>query len=395
LTHRWLALLLLAGLGLVLLISGSAARADTVVSDGLQPAGVAVDGSGDVFIADTANNRVVVDKPNGSGGYTQSVVDDTGLHTPEGVAVDGSGDVSTADYDNGRVVVDKPNGSGGYAQSVVSTGLDFPAGVAADASGDVFITDTYHNRVLVEKPNRSSGYTESVVDDTGLSLPYGVAVDASGDVFIADAGNNRVVADKPNGTGGYTQSVVEDTGPLALPNQVAVDGSGDDLFIAEPALHRVVEHSTTDPTAAFTNAESAGSFTVAFTDASNAVSPATITRWSWDFGDESPGSTQQNPSHTYASAGTYNASLTVTDSNGHTSTVTEQVAVARVHGSLRYPTLGQTGVSRSSRSVGPTFPPRRATSCGPARVSAPGVCSSPGCCRRPRRPTRSRRSRPA
>ncbi len=72
-----------------------------------------------MFIADTGDNRVLVDKPNGSGGYTQSVVDDTGLYYPQGVAVDGSGDVFIADSGNSRVVVDKPNGSGGYTQSVV------------------------------------------------------------------------------------------------------------------------------------------------------------------------------------------------------------------------------------------------------------------------------------
>ena len=57
-------------MGLAVLISGSAARADTIVRAGLDAWGVTVDGAGDVFIADASNNRVVVDKPNGSGGYT-------------------------------------------------------------------------------------------------------------------------------------------------------------------------------------------------------------------------------------------------------------------------------------------------------------------------------------
>ncbi len=50
-----------------------------------------------MFITETDNDRVVVDKPNGAGGYTQSVVDDTGLADPEGVAVDSAGDVFIAD----------------------------------------------------------------------------------------------------------------------------------------------------------------------------------------------------------------------------------------------------------------------------------------------------------
>ncbi len=65
-----------------------------------------------MFIADTDNNRVLVDKPNGAGGYTQSVVDDTGLSFPQGVAVDAAGDVFIADTGHSRVVVDKPDGVG-------------------------------------------------------------------------------------------------------------------------------------------------------------------------------------------------------------------------------------------------------------------------------------------
>jgi hypothetical protein len=60
-----------------------------------------------VFIADTGDNRVVVEKPNGAGGYTQSVVEDTGLDPPSWVAVDGSRDVF---IDMSYVVVEKPNG---------------------------------------------------------------------------------------------------------------------------------------------------------------------------------------------------------------------------------------------------------------------------------------------
>jgi PKD repeat protein len=344
---------------------------------------VAVDGTGDVFIADSVGNRVVVDKPNGSGGYTQSVVD-AGVSFPEGVAVDGSGDVFIADAGNGRVVadrpdgsggytqsvvegglggsigvatngsgdvfiagesgvvVDKPNGSGGYTQSVVDTRVHSSRGLAVTRSGDVFISDTATSRVVVDKPDGSGGYTQSVVQDSGLSFTTGLGVDSAGDVFISDTDNNRVVVDEPNGSGGYTQSVV-DAG-LSHPMGVAIDGAGD-VFIADTDDNRVVEHSTTAPTAWFTGAQTADSLSAAFTDASTAASPATITGWSWNFGDRSPVSTQQNPSHPYGLTGTYMVSLTVTDSTGQTSTVTQRVVIAAVHGSLTYPTAGQTLVS--------------------------------------------------
>jgi PKD repeat protein len=391
LPHGLMAVFVVVGVGLFL-VSGSLARADTMVGGGLNtPVGVAVNRVGDVFIADTDNNRVVVDKPNGSGGYTQSLVDSSGLATPEGVAVDGSGDVFIADTGDNRVVVDKPNGSGGYTQSLVdSSGLADPQGVAVDGSGDVFIADIGHSRVVVDKPNGSGGYTQSLVDSSGLAFPWGVAVDGSGDVFISDLGHNRVLVDKPNGSGGYTQSVVDSSG-LADPQGVAVDGSGDvfiadighsrvvvdkpagsggytqsvvdagvspsgvavdmagDVFFAVVNGSRVLEHATAPPTASFGFVQIAGSLTVAFTDGStDASSPATIDRWSWNFGDGSPSSDAEDPSHTYRAPGTYTVSLTVTDSNQKTSTATQSVVVAVPHASLTYPTAGQTDVNTAT-----------------------------------------------
>ena len=79
------------------------------------------------------------------------------------------------------------------------------------------------------------------------------------------------------------------------------------------------------PTAAFTATPSAQ--TVQFTDQSTESSTGSISSWAWNFGDGTS-SNSQNPSHTYSSAGTYNVSLTVTDTNGQTSTITQSVTVS-------------------------------------------------------------------
>jgi len=173
-----------------------------------------------------------------------------------------------------------------------------------------------------------------------------VAVDGSGDVFIADIGNGRVVVDRPNGSGGYTQSVVDDFTDVSYAEGVAVDGSGD-VFVADSGNNRVVEHSTTAPTAWFFISENQGSSTVAFDDASSAPSPATITGWSWSFGDGSPLSSAEDPTHTYGTPGQFTVTLTVTASNGKTSTFSEQVTVAP-YASLTYPTAGQTNVNTAT-----------------------------------------------
>jgi sugar lactone lactonase YvrE len=242
------------------------------------PQGLALDGQGNVFIADTGNNRVLEMVLTNKGGFFQFIecsglnkpagvvedpvpgvdspgvfIADTGnnqvgtvtahntlqpfsnfsppLNRPAGMAVDGQGDVFFADAGNNRVVELKPDGTSvDYLTGSSSSPLNAPQGVAADAAGDIFIADTGNNRV--EEFTLSSGTQTTVAD--GLNAPTGVAVDGAGDLFIADSGNNRVVELKANG--GH---VTIGTG-LSGPQGVAVDSQGD-VFIADTGNNRVVE----------------------------------------------------------------------------------------------------------------------------------------------------------
>ena len=95
--------------------------AQSTIGSGLNgPSGVAVDGSGNIYIADNGNNRVLKETPNGSS-YTQTTID-TGLNFPLGVAVDGSGNVYVADANNSRVLKETPNGSS-YTQTTTPSSL--------------------------------------------------------------------------------------------------------------------------------------------------------------------------------------------------------------------------------------------------------------------------------
>ncbi len=162
-----------------------------------------------------------------------------GLSHPRGVAVDGAGDVFIADPDNNRVVEVTP---GGIQSTVPASGLSLPFAVAVDGAGDVFIADAFNNRVVKVTP----GGVQSTVPASGLSLPYGVAVDGAGDVFIADPSNNRVVEVTPLGV----QTTVPASG-LNSPLGAAVDGAGD-VFIADGFNNRAVKlNRSTPPALAF------------------------------------------------------------------------------------------------------------------------------------------------
>jgi alpha-tubulin suppressor-like RCC1 family protein/sugar lactone lactonase YvrE len=191
-----------------------------------QPNGVAVDSAGDVYIADTGNNRVVKITPKG-----KQTVFATGFNAPTRLRVDDAGNVYVADTGNNRVVRITPGGT----MTTIGTGLNGPIGVAVDQSGDVFIGDTGNNRVVEVD---TSG-AQRVVPTTGLLGPQGVAVDSDGDLYIDDGGNNRIV--ELALSAGDVQSMVPISG-LDNPNDVTVDGLGD-IYVSDHDLGEVVTYS--------------------------------------------------------------------------------------------------------------------------------------------------------
>src|SRR3990170_2937888 len=192
------------------------------------PTGVAVDGVGNVFIADIANHRVRrVDAVTGlistiAGTGTPGFSGDGGaatgaqLNSPYGVAVDGGGNVFIADTYNHRVrrvdvgtgLISTIAGTGtagfsGDGAAATSAQLNFPWGVAVDGGGNVFIADTNNQRV--RRVDAGTGLISTIAGTTAgfsgdgaaatsaqLNNPYRVGVDDVGNVFIADTDNHRV-----------------------------------------------------------------------------------------------------------------------------------------------------------------------------------------------------------
>ncbi len=234
----------------------SAGTVTTASSGFSDPQDLAADGSGDIFVADTGNG-IISEVPAGSGspslfaGGSPWKLTNTGnggpavnaaLNNPAAVASDGHGDVFIADQSNNRIqeiaayghtqfgismlagdaytVAGNQYGlSGGSTDGVpaTSTYLWQPGGVAADSAGDLYIADT--GDAAIRKVDASSGDISTVAGIVGatgpfsgngtaatsatLDTPTAVAVDTVGDVFLADSGNNEVLEVPASGGSHY------------------------------------------------------------------------------------------------------------------------------------------------------------------------------------------------
>jgi|GEM_PF-3043245 len=199
--------------------------AQLLVQNSLEkPSGVAVDGAGNVYVAETSENRVLKLTPS-AGAYSVSEIG-SGMSAPEGLTLDAAGNVFVSDTGNNRVLKETLI-NGVYAQSVfMDSGISSPVGVAVDGGGNVYIADSGNNRVLKEALFNGS-YTESVVV-TGVAA-FGVAVDGLGNLYISEPTDNLVLKETLNGSA-YIQSTIGSA--LNSPRGVAVDGAGN-VYIAD------------------------------------------------------------------------------------------------------------------------------------------------------------------
>jgi len=198
----------------------------TLVSSGLSlPAGVAVDGAGNVYIVDTSHNAIkkwtVVSN-------TVTTLVSSGLLSPQGVAMDGAGNVYIADTSHNAIKI--WTAASNTVATLVSSGLSLPSGVAVDRNGNVYIADTAHNAIKKWATNN----TLTTLVSTGLNQPRAVAVDVAGNVYIADTGNSIL---KKWTAVNNTVTALASSG-LSRPAGVAVDGAGN-VYIGDTSHNAI------------------------------------------------------------------------------------------------------------------------------------------------------------
>lgn len=236
------------------------------------PFGLAIDGNGNLFVADKNNHAIRKITPDGtvttiagkgSAGAVNGNVANATFNHPSGLAVDGNGNIYVADQDNHMIRKIATDGTvttlagsltqGSADGNGAAAGFYYPSGIAIDGGGNLFVADYYNQRIRKISPNGAvttiAGSSQGSNDGQGVNArfqyPAGLAVDGQGNIYVADRDNNRIR--KISATGrvttlaGDVHGFADGTGAQAqffLPREITVDANGV-LYVADETNYRI------------------------------------------------------------------------------------------------------------------------------------------------------------
>jgi sugar lactone lactonase YvrE len=240
------------------------------------PLSTCVDAAGNVYVADTSNNRirrissgaspaVTTVAGNGQRGYVDGPVAAAEFNFPNDLTVDPAGNLYVSEFNNhtirkitpnGTVSTLAGNGTPGYNDGTgTAAGLNQPAGVAIDKDGNLFVTEWGSHRIRKITPAGAvSEFAGTVfpglLDGQGLNArffrPDGIVVDAFGSIYVTENGNHAVRQIRPDatvttvaGTGhaGYLDGPAT-TAQFNAPGGIGIDTTGT-WVIADTGNHRI------------------------------------------------------------------------------------------------------------------------------------------------------------
>ncbi len=251
----------LAADGTVLNVWGSFSNVESGLAPGgtfNEPWGIAVGPDGSVYVADTWNHRVQKFTSDGTfvtmwgSGIIQDLADPFGYYGPRAIAVDASGNVYLTDTGNKRVL--QFNSDGQFLMQFGDAGMgtgqfDEPVGLALSNEGQIYVADTWNQRVQVFGANEFGqyipqgeweiyGWFGQLVDNK----PY-LAVNSVGHVFVADPEGYRILEfDAEGKIVRYWGDYGNDPTGLNLPTGIAVDADGG-LWVADAGSNRIVHYT--------------------------------------------------------------------------------------------------------------------------------------------------------
>lgn len=236
------------------------------------PFGLAIDGAGNLFVADAGdNNRIAMVAPDGSvttvAGQREGFADGAGaaaaFHTPSAIAIDAKGNLYVADTGNhairkvtpaGVVTTVAGNGQPGYSDGTGSQAqFNGPVGVAVDRAGNVFVADTYNDRIRRIAPD---GLVSTIAGDgvpgdldgraqaARFDTPTALVVDAEGSILVADTQNGAIRKLSRDGTVTTLARAPVDAGQPLMRRPVSLALTHDGvLYVGDMARGRILQVS--------------------------------------------------------------------------------------------------------------------------------------------------------